>query len=99
MIAASHVSARKNSNEHITASEDATQIELVPEFSPSGGRENIVTAVDKFSRYLFAYPTSKQDAKTFVKGIINIMTNHACLPMTLFSDKRSAFVSQVTKVI
>ena len=51
-------------NEHITAPEDAMQIDLVPELPPSGGYENFVTAMDVFSRSLFAYPTSNQDAKT-----------------------------------
>ena len=57
----------QNPNEHITAPEDAMHIDLVPELPPSGGYENIVTAMDVFSRYLFAYPTSNQDAKTFAK--------------------------------
>ena len=64
----------QNPNEHITAPEDAMQIDLVPELPPSGGNENIVTAMDVFSRYLFAYPTSNQDAKTIAKVLINIMT-------------------------
>ena len=40
----------QNPNEHITAPEDAMQIDLVPELPPSGGYENIVTAMDVFSR-------------------------------------------------
>ena len=40
----------QNPNEHITAPEDAMQIDLVPELPPSGGHENIVTAMDVFSR-------------------------------------------------
>ena len=48
----------QNPNQHITVPEDAMQIDWVPELPPSGGCENIVTAVDVFSRYLFAYPTS-----------------------------------------
>ena len=73
----------QNPNEHITAPEDAMQIDLVPELPPSGGYENIVTAMDVFSRYLFAYPTSNQDAKTIAKVLINILTKHAYLPTTL----------------
>ena len=53
----------QNPNEYITAPEDAIQVDLVPELPPSGGYENIVTAMDVFSRYLFAYPTANQDAK------------------------------------
>ena len=53
----------QNLNEHITPPEDAMQIDLIPGLPPSGGYENIVTAMDVFSRYLFAYPTSNQTPK------------------------------------
>ena len=89
----------QNPKEHITAPEDAMQIDLVPELPPSGGYENIVTAMDVFSRYLFAYPTSNQDAKTIAKVLINIMTTHAYLPTTLISDKGTAFMSHVIKEV
>ena len=67
----------QNLSEHITAPEDALQIDLVPELPPCGGYENMVTATDVFSRYLFAHLTSSQDAKPKAKAIINIMTKHA----------------------
>ena len=89
----------QNPNEHITAPEDAIQIDLVPELPPSGGYENIVTAMDVFSRYLFAYPTANQDAKTIAKVLINIMTKHTYLPTTLISDKGTAFTSHVIKEV
>ena len=79
----------QNPNEHITAPEDAMQIDLVLGLPPSGGYV--------FSRYLFAYPTSNQDATTIAKVIINIMTKHAYLPTTLISDKGTAFMSHVIK--
>ena len=89
----------QNPNEHITAPEDAIQIDLVPELPPSGGYENIVTTMDVFSRYLFAYPTTNQDAKTIATVLINIMTKHAYLPTTLISDKGTAFTSHVIKEV
>ena len=89
----------QNPNEHITAREDAMQIDLVPGLPPSGGNENIVTAMDVFSRYLFAYPTSNEDVKTIANVIINIMTKHAYLPTTLISDKGTAFTSHVIKEV
>ena len=89
----------QNPNEHITAPDDAMQIDLEPELPLSAGYENIVTAMDVFSRYLFAYPTSNQDAKTIAKVLINIMTKHAYLPTTLISDKGAAFKSQVNKEV
>ena len=89
----------QNPNEHITAPEDAMQIDLVPELGPSGGYENIVTAMDVFSRLLIAYPTANQDAKTIAKALINIMTKHAYLPTTLISVKGTAFMSHVIKEV
>ena len=89
----------QNPNEHINAPEDATQIDLVPGLPPSGGYENIVTAMDVLSSYLFAYPKSNQDATTIAKMIINIMTKHAYLPTTLISDKGTAFTSHVIKEV
>ena len=68
------------------------QIDLVPELPPSGGFTNIVTAMDVFSRYLFAYPTSNQDATTIAKVLINIITKHTYLPTTLISDKGTDFM-------
>ena len=75
------------------------QIDLVPGLPPSDGYENIVKAIDVSSRYLFAYPTSNQDAKTVAKVLINIMTKHAYLPTTLISDKGTAFTSHVIKEV
>ena len=89
----------QNPNEHITAPEDAMQIDLVPELPPSGGHEKNVTAMDVFFCYFFAYPTSNQDAKTIAKVLINIMTKHAYLPTTLISDKGMAFMSHVIKEV
>ena len=78
--------AIQNPSEHIAAPEDAMQIDLVPELHPYGGYENIVTAMDVFYKYLFAYPTSSPDAKTISRIIFNIMTKHAYLPTTIISD-------------
>ena len=89
--------ALQNPNEHTTAPEDAMQNDLVPELQPSCGYGNIVTAMDVFSRFLFAYSTSNQDAKTIAKVLINILTKHAYIPTTLISDKGTAFMSQVIK--
>ena len=57
------------------------------------------TAMDLFSRFLFAYPTSNQDAKTVDKALIIIMTTHAYLPTTCISDKGTAFMSHVIKEV
>ena len=89
----------QNPNEHITAPEDAMQIDLVPELPPSVGYENIVTAIDVFFRFIFAYPTANQDAKTIAKVLINIMTKHVYILTTLTSDKGTALMSHVFKEV
>ena len=75
--------------------EDLMQIDLLPELPPSGGYENIITAIDVFSRYAFAYPVSNATAVNTAKVIIDIMTRHAYLPTLIITDKGSVFVSQV----
>ena len=58
-----------------------------------------VTALDVSSRYLSAFPTSTQEAKTLANVILNNMTKRAYLPSIPISDKGSAFVSQVIKEV
>ena len=74
------------------AKEDAIQIDLLPNLHPSGGHENVLTAIDVFSRYLFVYPLTEVSAINVAKVIIDIMTEHACLPKTLITDKGTAFI-------
>ena len=74
--------------------EDAMQIDLLPNLPPSGGYENIITAMDVFSRYLFAYPVTDATATNTAKVIIDIMTKHTYLPTTLITDKGTAFTSK-----
>ena len=75
------------------------QIDMVPGLPPSAGYENIVTAMVVFSRLLSAYPTSNQDSKTIAEVLLNIMTKHAYLPTTLFSDTGTAFLSHIIKKV
>ena len=71
------------------------QIDLLPERLPGGGHENIITAIDVFSKYAFVYPVSNLTAVNTAKTIIHIMTTNACLPTLNITDKGSVFVSQV----
>ena len=83
--------------------EDALQIDLLPNLPPSGGYENVITALDVFSRYLFAYPVTDASAVNMAKVIIDIMTKHSYLPTTLITDKGTAFTSklidEITKIL
>ena len=51
--------------------EDIMQIDLLPDPPPGGGYGNIITAIDVFSRYAFAYPISNPTAVNTAKVIIN----------------------------
>ena len=71
------------------------QIDLLPNLPPSGGYENVLTAIDVLSRYLFAYPLTDASAINVAKALIDIMTKHAYLPTTLINDKGTAFTSTI----
>ena len=75
--------------------EDAMQIDLLPNLPPSGGFENVLTAIDVFSGYLFAYPFTDASAINVAKALIDIMTKNAYLPTTLITDKGTAFTSTI----
>ena len=79
--------------------EDALQIDLLPNLPPSGGYENIITALDVFSRYLFAYPVTDASAISTAKVLIDIMTRHTYLPTTPITEKGTAFTSRVVEEV
>ena len=79
--------------------EDTMQTDLIAELSPSAGYENIVTAMDVFSRYVFSYPVSTSTAVNTSKVVIDNMTRHSYLPTLMVTDKGSVFISQVNSRI
>ena len=79
--------------------EHPMHIDLLPNLPPSGWYENIITAMDNFSRYLFAYPVTDASATNTAKRIIDIMTKHTYLPTTLIIDKGTAFTSKLVAEI
>ena len=79
--------------------EDAMQIDLLPNLPASGGYENIITAMDVFSRYLFAYPVTDATNTKTAKVIIDIMTKHTYWPTILITDKGTAFTSKLVAEI
>ena len=75
--------------------EDFMQIDLLPELPTSGVYENILTAIDVFSRYAIAYPVSNPTAVNTAKVILDIMKRLAYLPAPIITDEGIVFVSQV----
>ena len=79
--------------------EDILQMDILPNFPPSGGYDIIITAIDVFSRYLFAYPVTRITAPAVAKVIMDILCKHTYLPTTIITDKGTQFNSQVTKEV
>ena len=75
--------------------EDAMQIDLLPNLPTSGGYQTVMTAIDVFSRYLFAYPLIEALATNVAKVVIDIMMKHSFIPTTLITDEGSAFTSTI----
>ena len=59
----------------------------------------MMTAIDVFSRYLFAYPLIEATAANVAKMIIDIKTKHSYFPTTLITDKGSALTSKILEEI
>ena len=79
--------------------EDVMQIDLLPELPPSGGYENITTAIEVFSRNFFAYAVTSLTAVKTAKVIIDILTRRAYLPTVMITNKSSVFVPNVKHAI
>ena len=88
-----------NNTEHVLGPKDILEIDILPNLPNSAGYQNIVTMIDVFSRYLFAYPTQNVKAKTIGRCIVDVMTRHAYLPTLILSDKGSQFRSEVVAEI
>ena len=80
-----------NNTENVLVPEDILEIDILPNLPNSAGYENIVTMIDVFSRYLFAYPTQNATERTIGQCIVDVMTRHAYLPTLILSDKDSQF--------
>ena len=75
--------------------EDAMQIDLLPNLPTSRGYQTVMTAIDVFSRYLFAYPLVEATASNTAKVLIDIMTKHSYLLTMIITDKGTAFTSKI----
>ena len=79
--------------------EDILQMDILPNLPPSGGSDHIITAIDVFSRYLFAYPVTRITATAVSKVIMDILCKHTYLPTTIITDLGTQFNAQITHEI
>ena len=88
-----------NKTEHVLGPEDILELDILPNLPNSLGYQNIVTMIDVFSRYLFAYTTQNATARTIGRCMFDVMTRHAYLSTLILSDKGSQFRSEVVAEI
>ena len=67
--------------------EDAIQMEIVPFDDPIGGYTVITTAMDVFSRKLFANCVTRIEARSVTRALTDTMTRPSNRPTTLITDK------------
>ena len=74
--------------------EDILQKDILPNLPPSGGYDHITTALDDFSRCLFAYPVTRITATALSRVIMDILCKHTYLPTTIITDLGTQFNAQ-----
>ena len=74
-------------------------MDILPNLPTSGGYDHIITAIDVFSRYLFAYPATRINATAVSKVIMDILCKHTYLPTTIITDLGTQFNAHVTHEI
>ena len=79
--------------------EDCLEVDILPNLPSSNGYQHIITMIDVFSRYFFAYPTQDLTPKTVARCIIDVMTRHCYLPTVILTDKGSQFKSEAVNEI
>ena len=88
-----------SSTEFTFGPEDCSDVDILPNLSSSNGYKHIITMMDVFSRYLFAYPTQDMTARTVGRCIIDVITRQCYLPTIILTDKGSQFRSDVVNQI
>ena len=78
--------------------EDLLEIDIVGPLPASNGFTHNLTAVDIFSRYLFAVPLKRPDTHSVVRGLLSIFTKHA-LSKHILTDKGTTFTAELLSEI
>ena len=80
-----------NCSEWDLCPDDILQMGILPNFPPSGGFDNKITAFDVFSRSLFAYPTTRLPAPAVTRYIMDKLFEHTYLPTSIKTDMGTHF--------
>ena len=71
------------------------EIDVLGPLLASNGYTHILTAIDKFSRYLFAVPLRKPDTTSAVKALLSVFAKHAYVPTHILTDKGSLLTADL----
>ena len=80
-------------------SEDILQMTFFQTFPQVEDTTIFITAIDVFSRYLFAYRVTRITALAVARVVMDFLCEHTYLPTTFITDIGSQFDSQVTKEV
>ena len=73
------------------------QIDLIGPFNPANGFTQVLTAIDVFTKYLFATPLRKVTAEAVTQVLTQIFLKHTYIPKILITDEGSQFTSNLLK--
>ena len=74
---------------------DLLEVDLLGKLKPSHGYTHILTAMDVFSRYLFAIPIQNASAETVASHLFHLFMQHSYLPITILCDLGTVFTSKM----
>ena len=73
------------------------QVDLLGPFTPSNGFTTVLTAIDVFTKYLFAVPIRKVTARAITDILTHLFLKHTYIPKVILTDKGSQFTSKLMK--
>ena len=73
---------------------DLLQIDILGQF-PSSPYKYVLTAIDVFTKYLFALPLTTISALSVATALVSIMFQHSYIPQEILSDLGTQFVSDL----
>ena len=76
---------------------DMLQVDLVGRLPNVGNYKFILTAIDVFSRYLFAIPLTNASAHSVAQALTSIFMRHSYIPKLILTDLGTVFTSDLFK--
>ena len=73
------------------------QVDLLGPFTSSNGFTTVLTAIDVFTKYLFAVPLRRVTARAVTDVLTHLFLKHTYIPKVILTDKGSQFTSKLMK--